>query len=740
MYARHIRIHAVPTPSYLVTDLGTLGGAQSEALAINDLAQVVGSAQRSDGTTHAFFFDGSTVKDLGTIGGPNSVATGVNDRGQIVGRSDSVIGNVKGFVITNGVRRSLGTLGGSNSAANAISPLGDVVGSATTTNNVATRAFLLHDGTMKSLGTLGGRNSVATAINGSGEIVGSSSIAGNATTHAFIYRNGAMTDIGTLGGSSEAFGINVFAEIVGRSAPAGAATHAFLFSGGSMRDLGTLGGANSQALAINDLSEVVGASEVAGAAGTHAFLYQRGTMIDLNTLLPPGSGWVLESANGINSSREITGVGVINGERHGFRLLSRLTMVLTPFGVMSQEDSNQPRDGAPVGRSITFVTSVSTSNGSTAEDVMFTDTMEGPVVIERVFTFHDSPCTIGFNNVSCRMGRLGDALPFFAEEVFVTVRVTGTGVFSHTAHATAENAIPDPATDTETEQNFGAALKSFALLAPTVVGGTVVVGRAEVTPLTPAAGALIQLQSSDPAVVPMPIVTVDRPNTVHSFHIVPAVVTVPTTVTISASYGLVTISQTLTVLPPALRLIGLSRSTIIGSCQTSTAKVTLTGPAPAAGASVELSTTTSGVHIPGAITVAPGQTSATITVTADAVHAFTSGVFAASYGGVSKQLALSVRQILLTAVTLTPSAVTGGSTVRGEATIACAAPPGGLTATLTSTNPAVAAPTTTSVTFAAGTTAATFAVRTNKVTAVTTPAIRVAANDVTKSAPLTVSP
>jgi probable HAF family extracellular repeat protein len=729
------------TPSYLITDLGTLGGARSDALAINELAQVVGSAQRSDGTTHAFFFDGSTVKDLGTIGGPNSVATGVNDRGQIVGRSDSVIGNVKGFVITNGVRRSLGTLGGSNSAANAVSPLGDVVGSATTTNNVATRAFLLHDGIMKSLGTLGGLNSVATGINDVGDIVGSSSIAGNATTHAFVYRNGAMTDIGTLGGSSEALGINISgSEIVGRSALAGGATHAFLFSGGSMRDLGTLGGANSQALAINELSQVVGASEVAGAAGTHAFLYQRGTMIDLNTLVPPGSGWVLESANGINSSQEITGVGAINGERHAFRLLSRLTLFLSPFGVISQEDSNQPRDGAPVGRSITFVTSVTTSNGSTAEGVMFTDTMHGPVVIERVFTLHDSPCTIGLDHVSCRIGRLGDAVAFFAEEVFVTVRVTGAGVFSHTAHATAENAIPDPATDTESEQNFGAALKSFALLAPTVVGGTVVLGRAEVTPLTPVAGALIHLQSSNPEVVPMPIVTVDRPDTAHSFHIVPAVVTVPTTVTISATYGLVTISQTLTVIPPALRLIGLSRSTITGSCQTSTAKVTLTGPAPAAGARVELSTTTSGVHIPGAVTVAPGQTSASITVTADAVHAFTSGVFAASYGGVSKQLALSVRPILLTSVTLTPSTVTGGSSVSGAATIACAAPPGGLTATLTSTNAAVAAPTKTSVTFAAGTTAAAFAVRTNPVTAVTIPAIRVAANEVTKSAPLTVTP
>src|SRR5205823_5956728 len=54
---------------------------------------------------------------------------------------------------------------------------------------------------------------------------------------------------------------------------------------------------------------VVGASRVLGAAVTHAFLHRDGQMHDLNDLLPSGSGWVLETANGINDSGQIVGAG-----------------------------------------------------------------------------------------------------------------------------------------------------------------------------------------------------------------------------------------------------------------------------------------------------------------------------------------------------------------------------------------------------------------------------------------------
>src|SRR4051812_2310458 len=149
---------------YVIVDLGTLGGNESVATAINENGAVAGWARRSDGAPHAFFFD-STMHDLGTIGGLSSIGWGVDLAGEVVGQSLTAISNTKGFIYRNGVRRSLGTLGGSNSAAYGINEVADVVGSANTTNNAATRAFLYRDGVMKSLGTLGGPNSVATATN-----------------------------------------------------------------------------------------------------------------------------------------------------------------------------------------------------------------------------------------------------------------------------------------------------------------------------------------------------------------------------------------------------------------------------------------------------------------------------------------------------------------------------------------------------------------------------------------------
>jgi len=210
-------------------------------------------------------------------------------------------------------------------------------------------------------------------------------------------------------------------------------------------------------------------------------------------------------------------------------------------------------------------------------------------------------------------------------------------------------------------------------------------------------------------------------------------------VTISATFGLVTISRNLTVVPPALGTLSLSRSTIIGSCQTASGKVTLTGSAPSSGAAVSLATTTTGARTPATVVIPAGATSATFTVTTTAVSSLNKGTFTAAYGGVSKAFPVSVRPIYLTAVTLTPSTVVGGGTVSGQATLECAAPSGGTTISLLSTNTAVATPATSSSVVPAGATKASFSVRTKTPAATTTLSIRAAANGVTKSAPLTVT-
>ena len=95
--------HAFLYASGQLTDLGSLGGANSEALAINVNGLIVGDSQMTGGTIHAFVFDSGAMKDLGTLPGFTnaSFARGVNNTGQIVGESDSD-NQKRAFVYSNG--------------------------------------------------------------------------------------------------------------------------------------------------------------------------------------------------------------------------------------------------------------------------------------------------------------------------------------------------------------------------------------------------------------------------------------------------------------------------------------------------------------------------------------------------------------------------------------------------------------------------------------------------------------
>jgi probable HAF family extracellular repeat protein len=68
-------------------DLGTLGGDESSAAAINAAGQVVGAAWTPTNDAHAFLWDKGVMTDLGTLGGAVSAATDINSAGQVVGYS-----------------------------------------------------------------------------------------------------------------------------------------------------------------------------------------------------------------------------------------------------------------------------------------------------------------------------------------------------------------------------------------------------------------------------------------------------------------------------------------------------------------------------------------------------------------------------------------------------------------------------------------------------------------------------
>ena len=75
--------------NHVYTSLGTLGGSQSYANAINDQNLVVGWSHDSSGLRRAFSWNGSTLNNIGTAFTAETVAEAVNQSGEIVGWRDN---------------------------------------------------------------------------------------------------------------------------------------------------------------------------------------------------------------------------------------------------------------------------------------------------------------------------------------------------------------------------------------------------------------------------------------------------------------------------------------------------------------------------------------------------------------------------------------------------------------------------------------------------------------------------
>ena len=683
--------------------LGTLGGAESEALG-GYFTVVVGRAQNASGQFHAFRADigglaTPALVDLGTLGGPASVANAAEYSNVVVGSAQTSSGRWQAFVSTNGAAMSalpVGTQG--DSSANDI-----------------------HNG----------------------QVVGYTCSTGNASCRAFWVKDGVSTTLPTLGGNSSANAINGWEQIVGGSKLASGAQHAFVYANGSILDLQTLGGANSEALDINEAGHVVGVSDTSSGA-QHAFLYRDGVMTDLNTLVPASSGWVLQRATGITAGGQIVGIGTVNGVSRGFLLTPPADVRMLAGGQRSQADSNLPR-GVEVGRTIRYVNTVwATPDPLAVYGTKLTATLTGPaeyVGPVRGYDTDGSECHVSAKTITCDVPGI-DTITFGREYSF-TARATGPGEIRHTVTAVNEVPDPNPANNSLTERNYAVALADLTLTPSTIAGGKASSARVTLTGLPPAGDAVVRLTSSRPDVAPVPatlIVPAHANSNTRAFNIVPAVVAQPTPVQISATYGLVTVTRTLTVVPPALAQLYLTPTTVVGGCGTSAGKIALTGAAPAGGAVVALTNTNSKAAVPASVTVPAGASSQTFTVKTSTVTSNATGSVTATFGGTSQTLTLTVRPIRVKTLTLSPNPVTGGANATGSVTLECAAPVGGLVVTLSSSNAPVAAPTVASITIPAGATTGSFSVRTARVTASTNVTIYASAYGVRKGTALTVRP
>jgi probable HAF family extracellular repeat protein len=291
---------------YTITDLGTLPGSNfSAATAINSFGQVVGYGE------HAFLWSKvHGMQDLGTLfsGGP-SWATAINDRGHVTGGSWIDEADNGAFLWTPAGGMQQIVFIGDGQGGMAITDFDKVAG---WTLVEPPEAFLwtLEGGEVNLDSLLGWPEGGASGINDRGQVVGFY-ILEDGSTHAYLLSAELVAkDLGP----GYANAVNFLGSVVGSTAFDG---HAFLWTErGGMQDLGTLAGDNvSSAAAINLAGLVVGTS------GTRAFLWsQKNGMQDLNTLVPPGSGWTLSNATGINIFGQIVGDGIVNGQNHAFLL------------------------------------------------------------------------------------------------------------------------------------------------------------------------------------------------------------------------------------------------------------------------------------------------------------------------------------------------------------------------------------------------------------------------------------
>ena len=159
------------------TDLGSLGGQNSFANALNASDVVVGMSETRNAVRHAFAWRQGVISDLGALGGKGSEATDISDSGWIVGGADTDTGATHAFLFEGQTMRDLGTLGGNTSKAYGVNNEGQIVGESAAPG-LGTRAFLWCENEMQDINSLLDNDATdwtlesASAINDDGEIVG----------------------------------------------------------------------------------------------------------------------------------------------------------------------------------------------------------------------------------------------------------------------------------------------------------------------------------------------------------------------------------------------------------------------------------------------------------------------------------------------------------------------------------------------------------------------------------------
>src|SRR6185503_7782144 len=216
-------------------------------------------------------------------------------------------------------------------------------------------------------------------------------------------------------------------------------------------------------------------------------------------------------------------------------------------------------------------------------------------------------------------------VPAGASQASFTITTTPVSISTTIAFSAVYAGVKKTALLTLQPGIVSAALSSLSLSPTSVLGGDGSQATVTLTAAAPSGGAFVTVVSNSPAATVPVGLTVPAGASSASFTVATSQVSVSTPVSISASYNGVTRSAALTVGPAAavLSSVALNPTSVVGG-NSSQGNLILSGPAPAGGAVVSLSSNNSAAGVPVTASVPAGSSSATFTVTTSQVSGPTS--------------------------------------------------------------------------------------------------------------------
>jgi hypothetical protein len=277
-----------------------------------------------------------------------------------------------------------------------------------------------------------------------------------------------------------------------------------------------------------------------------------------------------------------------------------------------------------------------------------------------------------------------------AGQTTVTVPVSTKSVLTRTAVTlTATDVSGSQSTTLIVEPVIGLQLR---LSSSSVAGGNSVNLTVELAEAAPKTGATVALSADNAALIVPVSVKVLAGSKTATIAVKSLAVAADTTVRIAGTVNGFTDRAQIIVTAPRPQAVSFTPAAVLGG-KPATGTLTLTGPAPVGGLTVQLSSDNAAATVPAIVLVPAGKNLVTFVVTTKAVASRTPVTITATANGVTVTQQLAVQALTVQSVVMKPLTVVGGTPAVGTITLNGVAPAGGLQVDLTSNVVGVTVPT-----------------------------------------------